>query len=108
MPVDQPSGSCAAPAAVSIQSAVNAALPYVMRGCRAAAAVRAVFVDFDACFEAGSLDEAYLDVTDYCQQHGLTGRRQHTDLMQTVATGRQNAMRFRKSALSLWKMRSLC
>jgi len=30
-------------------------------------------VDFDADFEAGSLDEAYLDVTDYCQQHGVTG-----------------------------------
>ncbi len=42
--------------------------------CRAAAAVRAIFVDFDARFEAGSLDEAYLDVTDYCKQHGLTGR----------------------------------
>lgn len=35
--------------------------------------MRAILVDFDADFEAGSLDEAYLDVTDYCQQHGLTG-----------------------------------
>ena len=50
---------------------------------RAAAAVRAVFVDYDARFEAGSLDEAYLDVTDYCRQHGLTGRHQDNGLMQT-------------------------
>ena len=35
--------------------------------------MRAVFVDYDAAFEAGSLDEAYLDVTDYCKQHSLTG-----------------------------------
>ena len=44
---------------------------------RAAAAVRAILVDFDANFEAGLLDEAYLDVTDYCQQHGLTGTPLH-------------------------------
>jgi DNA polymerase kappa len=41
---------------------------------RAAAAVRAILMDFDANFEAGSLDEAYLDVTDYCRQHGMTGK----------------------------------
>lgn len=35
--------------------------------------MRAILVDFDADFQAGSLDEAYLDVTDYCQQHSLTG-----------------------------------
>ena len=40
---------------------------------RAAAAVRAILYDFDPGFEAGSLDEAYLDITDYCQQHSLTG-----------------------------------
>ena len=52
--------------------------------CRAAAAVRAIFVDFDARFEAGSLDEAYLDVTDYCKQHGLTGKHEITDLLQIL------------------------
>lgn len=40
---------------------------------RAAAAVRAILADYDPDFEAGSLDEAYLDVTDYCRQHGLIG-----------------------------------
>lgn len=39
--------------------------------------MRAILVDFDANFEAGSLDEAYLDVTDYCQQHDLTGTPLH-------------------------------
>ena len=38
-----------------------------------AAATRAIFVDYDPDFEAGSLDEAYLDVTDYCQMHTTTG-----------------------------------
>lgn len=40
---------------------------------RVAAATRAIFVDYDPDFEAGSLDEAYLDVTDYCQMHSTTG-----------------------------------
>ncbi|KAG1657976.1 hypothetical protein FOA52_008036 [Chlamydomonas sp. UWO 241] len=34
---------------------------------------RAVFRDFDAAFEAGSLDEAFLDVTEYCREHGMSG-----------------------------------
>ncbi len=40
---------------------------------RAAAATRAVFARFDPEFEAGSLDEAYLDISAYCVQHELTG-----------------------------------
>ena len=40
---------------------------------RIAAATRAIFVDYDPDFEAGSLDEAYLDVTDYCQMQSTTG-----------------------------------
>ena len=41
---------------------------------RVAGATRAIFVDFDPDFEAGSLDEAYLDITDYCQMHSTTGK----------------------------------
>ena len=40
---------------------------------RVAAATRAIFVDYDPDFEAGSLDEAYLDVTEYCQMQSTTG-----------------------------------
>ena len=40
---------------------------------KAAAATRAIFSRFDPDFEAGSLDEAYLDITDYCREHDLTG-----------------------------------
>lgn len=36
-------------------------------------ATRRIFADFDPNFEAGSLDEAYLDITDYCQQHSRSG-----------------------------------
>ena len=36
--------------------------------------MRAILYDFDPGFEAGSLDEAYLDITEYCQQHSLTGQ----------------------------------
>ena len=32
----------------------------------------AIFRDFDPAFEAGSLDEAHLDVTDYCAAQGVT------------------------------------
>ncbi len=39
----------------------------------ASKATRAIFRDFDPEFEAGSLDEAYLDITAYCEQHGMTG-----------------------------------
>jgi DNA polymerase kappa len=41
----------------------------------ASAATREVFKLYDPHFEAGSLDEAYLDVTDYCAQHGMTGEQ---------------------------------
>lgn len=34
---------------------------------------RAIFREYDPDFEAASLDEAYLDITPYCQQHGMTG-----------------------------------
>ena len=40
-------------------------------------------MEFDARFEAGSLDEAYLDVTEYCMQHGLTGVDKDTSQLQT-------------------------
>lgn len=49
---------------------------------------RQVFVAYDPEFEAGSLDEAYLDVTDYCRcgacvqlacQPPFTSRYQHVD-----------------------------
>lgn len=36
-------------------------------------ATRDIFRTFDADFEAGSLDEAYLDLTEYCKQHSMTG-----------------------------------
>lgn len=38
-------------------------------------AARAIFRDYDSDMVAGSLDEAYLDVTDYCTAHGVTGTR---------------------------------
>jgi DNA polymerase kappa len=41
----------------------------------ASAATREVFKQYDPHFEAGSLDEAYLDVTDYCAAHGMTGEQ---------------------------------
>jgi DNA polymerase kappa len=34
---------------------------------------RTIFRDVDAAFDAGSLDEAYLDATNYCARHGLSG-----------------------------------
>ena len=34
---------------------------------------RKVFQTFDPDFEAGSLDEAYLDITSYCQSHNVSG-----------------------------------
>lgn len=48
--------------------------PNFQKYTRAAAASRAVFALFDPEFEAGSLDEAYLDITDYCRAHEITGR----------------------------------
>ena len=48
--------------------------PNFQKYTRAAAATRAIFAQYDPDFEAGSLDEAYLDVTDYCRAHETTGR----------------------------------
>lgn len=36
-------------------------------------ATRSVFRRYDPHFEAGSLDEAYLDVTGFCSAHGMSG-----------------------------------
>lgn len=38
---------------------------------------RAVYRRYDPGFRAGSLDEAYLDVTDYCAQRGMTPEQVH-------------------------------
>lgn len=57
--------------------------PNFQKYTRAAAATRAIFAQYDPDFEAGSLDEAYLDVTDYCRSHETTGRESialHTPL----------------------------
>ncbi len=50
--------------------------PNFQKYTKAAAASRAVFCLFDPDFEAGSLDEAYLDITDYCRAHETTGKLQ--------------------------------
>lgn len=59
---------------------------------------RQIFAEFDPGFEAGSLDEAYLDVTDCCAERGWTGAqvaerirarvRQETGLTCRCARGR--------------------
>lgn len=41
----------------------------------ASAETRTVFARYDPHFAAGSLDEAYLDVTDFCGRHGLSGEQ---------------------------------
>jgi len=41
---------------------------------KASQQVQAVFREYDQDMEAASLDEAYLDVTHYCADHGLPGR----------------------------------
>jgi nucleotidyltransferase/DNA polymerase involved in DNA repair len=51
--------------------------PNFQKYTRAAAATRAIFMHFDPEFEAGSLDEAYLDITDYCRSHETTGANVH-------------------------------
>jgi DNA polymerase kappa len=38
----------------------------------ASAETRVVFSRYDPHFSAGSLDEAYLDVTDVCRERGMT------------------------------------
>ena len=40
---------------------------------KASAEVRAVFRDYDPDLDAASLDEAYMDVTDYCRAHEKSG-----------------------------------
>ena len=39
---------------------------------KANAEVCEVVEKFDSEYESGSLDEAYLDVTDYCRKHGIS------------------------------------
>lgn len=34
--------------------------------------VRAVLAEYDARFESSSIDEAYLNITEYCTEHGMT------------------------------------
>ncbi|KIY92783.1 DNA polymerase kappa subunit [Monoraphidium neglectum] len=45
---------------------------------------RRVFRVYDPDFRAGSLDEAYLDVTDYCSRHGVTGEQVAAELRARV------------------------
>eukprot|EP00798_Chlamydomonas_sp_ICE-L_P013199 gene13199-19034_t len=45
---------------------------------------RDVFQRFDADFEAGSLDEAHLDVTEYCAKMGMTGAQVAEQLRHAV------------------------
>jgi DNA polymerase kappa len=40
---------------------------------RASNAARVIFAAFDPDYEACSLDEACLDITDYCAAHGVSG-----------------------------------
>ena len=42
---------------------------------KVATAAREIFVEFDPDFESYTLDEAYLDVTDYSQLHSMSGAR---------------------------------
>jgi len=59
------------------------AINSINRVCRAAAdfqqyvevsnQTRGIFRDYDPDMQAGSLDEAYLDVTAYCAEHGMSG-----------------------------------
>eukprot|EP00887_Chlorella_sp_A99_P002072 scaffold21.g2072.t1 len=39
----------------------------------ACSVTRSVFAQFDPAYEAGSMDEAYLDVTDHCAAQGISG-----------------------------------
>lgn len=49
------------------------AKPDFQKYTKAAKSTRLVFKDFDPDFASGSLDEAYLDVTSYCEASGMTG-----------------------------------
>ncbi|KAG2487883.1 hypothetical protein HYH03_013465 [Edaphochlamys debaryana] len=50
----------------------------------AAEGVRAVFRQLDPDFESGGLDEAYLDVTDFCAAHGMTPEEAAAELRRRV------------------------
>ena len=41
---------------------------------KASSEVRAVFQDYDPDLDAASLDEAYMDVTEYCRAHEKSGK----------------------------------
>ena len=50
-------------------------------------AARSIFRDYDSDMVAGSLDEAYLDVTDYCVAHDVSGKaRQVTSALEFVGS----------------------
>ncbi|GIL53058.1 hypothetical protein Vafri_8749 [Volvox africanus] len=51
----------------------------------AAERVRSVFRQLDPDFESGGLDEAYLDVTDYCQRVGCSGAEAAEELRRRVS-----------------------
>ena len=59
--------------------------PNFQKYTKASQATRAIFRVFDPDFEAGSLDEAYLDITAYCEQHGMTGTEPGALLQQATA-----------------------
>ena len=68
--------------------------PSITQYAKAAEATREVFARYDAQFQARSLDEALLDVTEHCRARQLTGEqvaqelrdavRQHTQLTCSV------------------------
>ena len=45
---------------------------------RVATATREILAAYDPDFEACSLDEACLDITDYCAAHDMTGAPHHS------------------------------
>ncbi len=47
--------------------------PNFVKYTQASQEVQAVFREYDADMEAASLDEAYLDITDYCASHNVPG-----------------------------------
>ena len=57
------------------------AKPDFQKYTKAAKATRVVFKNFDPDFASGSLDEAYLDVTAYCNDHDMTGMPKHEALL---------------------------
>ncbi|GMH35231.1 hypothetical protein BSKO_03099 [Bryopsis sp. KO-2023] len=51
---------------------------------RASEATRAVFRSYDPDFDPGSLDEAYLDCTEYCQRNSMTGAEVAAELRMRI------------------------